>query len=509
MRDASDLVRAKAVLLDPGARQAPARPGGAAHRAGRPARLLAVLARRGDRADRPGRAGRGRRAGPPRAGAVLRSRPGAAARRPPDIDRLAEQLWYPLWNAGIGLDHSVRTPGQAVQVAATDLRAALGLLEARHIAGDAALSDTVPRRRPAGLAGRHPQPVRRARRRRPRPLGQGRRRRAPGRAGPEERPRRAARHPADRRARRWPSCSTGPAGDVQQARALLLDVPHRAAPARRPRPRRAARPGRRRGGRRAGDRRPVRAGPGAVRGRAGGRVRRRGGPALGARRAAPARAGRAAPPAGAPAAGPRVVVEHAGEVALARDAAAARDPALVLRVAATAARTGLPVAAGTLHRLADTAPELREPWPPSGAGRAAVAAGQPGAPMVDVVEALDRTGLWGRLFPEWGAVRDLPPRDRAHVWTVDRHLVEAAAHAGPADHPGGPPGPAAGRCPAARHRQGPRRRPLGGRGVAGRADRAPAGVRRAGRRAARRDGRATTCCCRTPRPAATSRTRPR
>ena len=60
-----------------------------------------------------------------------------------DVERLAEQLWYPLWDAGIGLDHSVRTPGQAVQVAATDLRAALGLLEARHIAGDAALSDTV------------------------------------------------------------------------------------------------------------------------------------------------------------------------------------------------------------------------------------------------------------------------------------------------------------------------------------------------------------------------------
>ena len=60
-----------------------------------------------------------------------------------DVERLAEQLWYPLWNAGIGLDHSVRTPGQAVQVAATDLRAAFGLLEARHIAGDPELSEKV------------------------------------------------------------------------------------------------------------------------------------------------------------------------------------------------------------------------------------------------------------------------------------------------------------------------------------------------------------------------------
>ena len=56
-----------------------------------------------------------------------------------DIDRIADQLWYPLWDAGIGLDHSVRTPGQAVQVATTDLRAAFGLLEMRHIAGDPAL----------------------------------------------------------------------------------------------------------------------------------------------------------------------------------------------------------------------------------------------------------------------------------------------------------------------------------------------------------------------------------
>jgi [protein-PII] uridylyltransferase len=122
------------------------------------------------------------------------------------------------------------------------------------------------------------------------------------------------------------------------------------------------------------------------------------------------------------------VVEHIGEVALARDASAARDPALVLRVAATAARTGLPIAAGTLHRLADTAPELRAPWPRPALGELLSLLGT-GRPLVDVVESLDRTGLWGRLFPEWGAVRDLPPRDRAHVWTVDRHLVEACAQA--------------------------------------------------------------------------------
>src|SRR6185312_9331969 len=40
-----------------------------------------------------------------------------------------------------------------------------------------------------------------------------------------------------------------------------------------------------------------------------------------------------------------------------------------------------------------------------------------------------RTGLWGRLFPEWGAVRDLPPRDVVHIWTVDRHLAETVSRA--------------------------------------------------------------------------------
>ncbi|MDQ4118336.1 MAG: [protein-PII] uridylyltransferase, partial [Actinomycetota bacterium] len=60
-----------------------------------------------------------------------------------DVESLTGQLWYPMWDAGIGLDHSVRTPGQAVQIATTDLKAAFGLLELRHVAGDAELSDRV------------------------------------------------------------------------------------------------------------------------------------------------------------------------------------------------------------------------------------------------------------------------------------------------------------------------------------------------------------------------------
>ena len=42
--------------------------------------------------------------------------------------------------AGIGLDHSVRTPDEAVGVAKHDLKALLGLLDLRHIAGDVGVS---------------------------------------------------------------------------------------------------------------------------------------------------------------------------------------------------------------------------------------------------------------------------------------------------------------------------------------------------------------------------------
>jgi len=117
------------------------------------------------------------------------------------------------------------------------------------------------------------------------------------------------------------------------------------------------------------------------------------------------------------------VIEFAGEVILARDARPERDPGLILRVAAASATTGLPMSASTLSRLAETAPELRTPWPRQALKDLLVMLAA-GVSTVATVEALDRTGLWGRLFPEWGAVRDLPPRDVVHIWTVDRHLVE-------------------------------------------------------------------------------------
>ncbi len=53
-----------------------------------------------------------------------------------DVASIAEKIWYPIWDAGLTLDHSVRTVDQAVEVATRDTKAALGLLDARHVAGD-------------------------------------------------------------------------------------------------------------------------------------------------------------------------------------------------------------------------------------------------------------------------------------------------------------------------------------------------------------------------------------
>ncbi len=100
----------------------------------------------------------------------------------------------------------------------------------------------------------------------------------------------------------------------------------------------------------------------------------------------------------------------------------------MMRVAAAAATNGMPISASTLNRLADNAPELREPWPKNAVNDLLVVLGS-GSRAVPVIEAMDRTGLWGRLLPEWGTIRDLPPRDAVHTWTVDRHLVETAAYA--------------------------------------------------------------------------------
>ena len=56
------------------------------------------------------------------------------------LEQVADRLWYPLWDANVRLDHSVRTVPGTLEVANADMTAALGLLDARHIAGEERLS---------------------------------------------------------------------------------------------------------------------------------------------------------------------------------------------------------------------------------------------------------------------------------------------------------------------------------------------------------------------------------
>ena len=70
----------------------------------------------------------------------------------PEIAALADALWYPIWDAGLRLDHSVRTVADAVAVAGQDVKAGLGLLDVRVVAGDAELGARVRTAAAGGLA---------------------------------------------------------------------------------------------------------------------------------------------------------------------------------------------------------------------------------------------------------------------------------------------------------------------------------------------------------------------
>ncbi len=57
-----------------------------------------------------------------------------------DVKQIADGIWYPIWDSGFTLDHSVRTVDEAITVARIDLKVMLGLLDMRHVAGDASVS---------------------------------------------------------------------------------------------------------------------------------------------------------------------------------------------------------------------------------------------------------------------------------------------------------------------------------------------------------------------------------
>ena len=341
-----------------------------------------------------------------------------------DVKSVADSLWYPLWDAGIGLDHSVRTVGEAAAVAGADLKAALGLLDARHVAGDSTLTEEL-------RATVFAQWRRDARKRLPE-LAEATTSRweASGELAfllePDLKDARGGlRDVQALRAIAATWLAEAPWGRVEASYERLLDVRGELH-------RRSIRPSDRLVLQEQG---PVAAAldvPGAdalmrdvsEAGRAiafaADETWRRVRVAL-----RPARRWRQRQPVRRPLADG--VVEQDGEVVLARDADPTNDATLLLRVAAAAAQDGLPIAPHTTDRLTTSLP-LAEPWPRS-ARDAFVALLGAGANAVAVIEALDQAGLFVRLIPEWQQVRCKPQRNAVHRFTVDRHLVEAAAQA--------------------------------------------------------------------------------
>jgi [protein-PII] uridylyltransferase len=348
------------------------------------------------------------------------------------VRQVADQLWYPLWDANIRLDHSVRTVAETLRVAGADVSAGLASLDARHIAGDEQLSarliDGVRGQWRTGIRSLFGELVEEAHARWRR-IGEIAHRAEPdlklGRGGLRDLQlldALAIAHLADRVVGR----PEDPLGSLTDAQLTLLNVRtelHRVS------------------GRghdlllaqfadeisaalHIGDRfdlsrtlsdagRTVSYRVDAGLRTAGNALPRRGISAIRRRPRRPLDEG---------------VVEYDGEIVLARDARPQSDPVLLLRVAAASANTGLPIAVSTLSRLADSAAELATPWPREALDLLLVLLAA-GPDTIAVIETLDRTGLWVRLFPEWAAVRDLPPRDIVHIWTVDRHLAEAVSRA--------------------------------------------------------------------------------
>src|SRR6201997_4109973 len=342
-----------------------------------------------------------------------------------DIAGIADRIWYPVWDSGAELDHAVRTVPQARRVARSDLKVALGLLHARHVAGDADLTTRLregaledwrsnARTRLAELRELHEERVR-----------------LHGELAfllePDLKESRGGQrdvHAIQAIAAAWVAPAPGP--KVRAAYEQILDARHVLHEVT---------------GRRL-DRLVLEEqdevartldlldGDALLRQLAGaGRTVAyavdhafRQSDRAGGRRSLGVRMRRGKPDRRPLADG---VVEQDGEVVLARAAAPRTDPVLVLRAAAAAAQSGLPLAPRALARLAEC-PALPIPWPPD-ARNALLALLGAGASAIPVWEALDQEGLLAGLIPDWDRVRNRPQRNPLHRFTVDRHLVEFAA----------------------------------------------------------------------------------
>ncbi|MFJ3935512.1 [protein-PII] uridylyltransferase [Streptomyces parvus] len=356
---------------------------------------------------------------------------------PAAVAALADAVWYPVWDLGLALDHSVRTPGEARKTAGEDLKVQLGLLDARPVAGDLGLVASL---RTAILADWRNQAPKRL------PALHELCQERAERAGelqfllePDLKEARGGLRDATAlRAVAASWVADAPREGLAEARRTLLD----------------ARDALHLTTGRATDRLAlqeqdqVAAALGLldadtllrqvyeaartvsyatdVTWREVNRVLR-------ARSARPKLRALLSGGLGAKPTPERTpladgVVEADGEVVLARAARPERDPVLTLRAAAAAAEAGLPLSRHLVRHLAATARPLPVPWPPEAREELVTLLGA-GEATVGVWEALEAEGIVTRLLPDWERVHCRPQRNPVHTWTVDRHLVETAVRA--------------------------------------------------------------------------------
>ncbi|MFM7139277.1 MAG: HD domain-containing protein, partial [Actinomycetes bacterium] len=116
------------------------------------------------------------------------------------------------------------------------------------------------------------------------------------------------------------------------------------------------------------------------------------------------------------------------EVVLAKDSKIALDETLGLRLAAASSQAGLFIAEHTLERIKKEAKPLIQPWNQE-AKDAFISLLGSGRHLISTWESLDFAGLIDTWLPIWSQVRGCPQNSQIHSFTVDRHLLESAIYA--------------------------------------------------------------------------------